>query len=209
MLSDQRKKVWVMGKGEKMTREQAKANLQAIGIEEPTAEQITNYLNQVNGETKKEKDRADKYKAGAELSEELQKKLEDIQTANLTEIEKANLLNEQANQKITTLENTIKTMELKTSLAENGIVGEDADSILTSLSNGTFNADVLGQIISKKTESAIAEKEKEWLEKTPNPKGGSGGADDEKSSAEKFAEEIGSRLGNADKTAKEVVAKYL
>ena len=29
-----------------MTREEAKANLQALGFEEPTANQITNYLNQ-------------------------------------------------------------------------------------------------------------------------------------------------------------------
>ena len=37
-----------------MTREQAKANLVACGIEEPTEEQITNYLNQVNSAVKSE-----------------------------------------------------------------------------------------------------------------------------------------------------------
>ena len=42
-----------------MTREQAKQNLIAIGVAEPTDEQVSNYLNQVNGETKKEKDKAD------------------------------------------------------------------------------------------------------------------------------------------------------
>lgn len=38
-----------------MTREQAKQNLIAIGVAEPTDEQVSNYLNQVNGETKKRK----------------------------------------------------------------------------------------------------------------------------------------------------------
>ena len=45
-----------------MTREQAKQNLIAIGVAEPTDEQVSNYLNQVNGETKKEKARADRHK---------------------------------------------------------------------------------------------------------------------------------------------------
>lgn len=191
-----------------MTREQAKANLKLIGIEEPSADQITNYLNQVNGETQREKDRADKYKAGAEMTEELQKKLDELNSANLSELEKANLQTEQANKKVTDLEQKIKAMELKTSLAENGILGEDADSILTGLSSGKFDANVLGSIISKKVETAIAEKEKEWLDKTPNPQGG-GGEPDPKSDAEKLAEQIGKTLGGADKTASDVVAKYL
>lgn len=45
-----------------MTREQAKQNLISIGISEPTDEQVSNYLNQLNGETKKEKDKAAEYK---------------------------------------------------------------------------------------------------------------------------------------------------
>lgn len=191
-----------------MTREQAKANLKLIGIEEPTAEQITNYLNQVNGETQKEKDRADKYKAGAEMTEELQKKLDELNNANLSELEKANLQTEQANQKVSDLEQKIKAMELKTSLAENGIVGEDAESILTGLTSGKFDANVLGSIISKKIETAIADKEREWLDKTPNPQGGSGEPDN-KSDAEKLAEKIGGTIGGDNKTTADVVSKYL
>ena len=55
-----------------MTREQAKQNLISIGVAEPTDEQVSNYLNQVNGETKKEKDKADQYKAKADNADELQ-----------------------------------------------------------------------------------------------------------------------------------------
>ena len=49
-----------------MTREQAKQNLISIGVADPTDEQITNYLNQVNGETQKEKDKAAEYKEKAD-----------------------------------------------------------------------------------------------------------------------------------------------
>ena len=73
-----------------MTREQAKQNLILIGVAEPTDEQVSNYLNQVNGETKKEKDRADGYKAKADKADELQTQLDEIEAGNLTEVEKVN-----------------------------------------------------------------------------------------------------------------------
>lgn len=191
-----------------MNREQATANLKSIGIEEPTQEQITNYLNQVNGETKREKDRADKYKADAELTAQLQAKIDEINNANLSELEKANLQTETANKKIAELEKDIKIMNLKTSLAENGIVGEDADNIVSGLSAGTLDANALGSLISKKVELAVAEKEKEFLLNTPNPNGGTGNPD-EKSDAEKLAEKIGGTIGGDNKVSTDVVSKYL
>lgn len=191
-----------------MNREQATANLKLIGIEEPTQEQITNYLNQVNGETKREKDRADKYKADAELTAQLQAKIDEINNANLSELEKANLQTETANKKIAELEKDIKIMNLKTSLAENGIVGEDADNIVSGLSAGTLDANALGSLISKKVELAVAEKEKEFLLNTPNPNGGTGNPD-EKSDAEKLAEKIGGTIGGDNKVSTDVVSKYL
>lgn len=191
-----------------MNREQATANLKSIGIEEPTQEQITNYLNQVNGETKREKDRADKYKADAELTAQLQAKIDEINNANLSELEKANLQTETANKKIAELEKDIKIMNLKTSLAENGIVGEDADNIVNGLSAGTLDANALGSLISKKVELAVAEKEKEFLLNTPNPNGGTGNPDN-KSDAEKLAEKIGGTIGGDNKVSTDVVSKYL
>ena len=191
-----------------MNREQATANLKSIGIEEPTQEQITNYLNQVNGETKREKDRADKYKADAELTAQLQAKIDEINNANLSELEKANLQTETANKKIAELEKDIKIMNLKTSLAENGIVGEDADNIVNGLSAGTLDANALGSLISKKVELAVAEKEKEFLLNTPNPNSGTGNPD-EKSDAEKLAEKIGGTIGGDNKVSTDFVSKYL
>ena len=56
-----------------MNRAQALENLKTVGIEEPTDEQITAYLNQVHGETNKEKARAEAYKQQADKADELKK----------------------------------------------------------------------------------------------------------------------------------------
>ena len=60
-----------------MTREQAKQKLVALGVAEPTEEQVTDFLNTIGAETKKEKDRADGLKAKAYKTDELQTQLDD------------------------------------------------------------------------------------------------------------------------------------
>ena len=82
-----------------LVREQAKENLKTLGVAEPTEEQVTNYLNQVGGETQKEKELANKYKTDALKVADLQKKLDELNDANLSEIEKANKATETANRK--------------------------------------------------------------------------------------------------------------
>ena len=96
-----------------MTREQAKQNLIAIGVAEPTDEQVSNYLNQVNGETKKEKDRADGYKAKADTADDLQKQLDELQAGNLTELEKANKALDTANKHIAELQKNNAIRDLR------------------------------------------------------------------------------------------------
>ena len=96
-----------------MTREQAKQNLIAIGVAEPTDEQVSNYLNQVNGETKKEKDRADGYKAKADTADDLQKQLDELQAGNLTELEKANKALDTANKQIAELQKNNAIRDLR------------------------------------------------------------------------------------------------
>lgn len=179
-----------------MTRQQAKENLIAIGIAEPTDEQITNYLNQVNGESKKEKDKAEKYKADAEKAEELQKQLDDLNNQNLSEVEKANKERDDALNSVTTLQNQIKAMELKTKFAEKGIAGEQAEKLLQSLNDGNFDVDILGQIISEKETAAAQAKEKEIADKSTNPGGGSvGGKEDTRTNAEKIASNLFGNTG--------------
>lgn len=66
---------------------------------EATDEQITNLLNQNNSEVAREKTKAGQYKAKADSADELQKKLDELEAGNLSEIEKANKALETANAK--------------------------------------------------------------------------------------------------------------
>ena len=73
---------------------------------EATDEQITNLLNQNNSEVAREKTKAGQYKAKADSADELQKKIDELEAGNLSEIEKANKALETANAKIAELEKT-------------------------------------------------------------------------------------------------------
>ena len=157
-----------------MTRVQAKENLVTIGITEPTEEQVTNYLNQMASETKREKDRADKYKADADLKADLQKQLDDLNNQNLSDIEKANKATEDANNKIGELEKKLARMEHLNKLAEKGIVGEQAEKLISE--DGIIDFEVLSQIISDREKAAATAKEQEIANSQGNPGGGS--ADD-------------------------------
>ena len=108
----------------------------------------------------------------AEKAEELQKQLDDLNNQNLSEVEKANKERDDALNSVTTLQNQIKAMELKTKFAEKGIVGEQADRLLESLNGGSFDVDILGQIISDRETMAAQAKEKEIAKGSSNPGGG-------------------------------------
>lgn len=181
-----------------MTREQAKKNLIAFGIEEPSEEQVTNYLNQIGAETKKEKDRADGYKANADKAAELQVELDRINEQNLSDIEKANKATETANNRVAELEKQVKSMQTKASLAELGIIGEQAEKLINT--DGAVDFAVLGQIISDRETRAAAKKESDLLDSTKNP-GGSAGGDpaDDKPADVKNVESI--TFGGLDKNA--------
>lgn len=160
-----------------MTRNQAEENLKSLGIEAPTDEQITSYLNTVHGESKKEKDRAEMLKAQADKADELRQKLDELNNANLSEVEKANKATEDANKQIAELNKKIANMELKAQLAEKGIVGEDADALISA--DGKLDIEVLGRIISERETASASAKEKELLDNTPSPQGNGGGNDDD------------------------------
>ena len=189
-----------------MTREQAKENLKKLGVEEPTEEQVTNYLNQVGGETQKEKDLANKYKTDALKVAELQKKLDDLNDANLSEIEKANKATENANAEIEKLHKAMAKMELQKQLAEIGVIGEQAEKLISE--EGKLDASVLGQIISEREEKAKSLKEKELLAGTPDPKGGNTGGNED-TDADKLTKTIASELAGVNKSATDIVNSYL
>lgn len=172
-----------------MTREQAKKKLIALGNAEPTEEQITDFLNTIGAETKKEKERADSYKEKADKVDELQTQLDDLNSQNLSDIEKANKATETANNRVAELEKQVKTMQTRAKLAEKGIVGEQADKLFAE--DGSVDFDILGQIISDREKAAATAKEQEIASNATNPGGGSAGGDNEtKSTAEKIAEKM-------------------
>lgn len=168
-----------------MTREQAKNNLIACGVAEPTDEQITSYLNQVNGAIKVEKDRADRMKTEADKVQELQAALEEINNKGLSDVEKANKVAEAAEKKAAELEKTLHKMEVKNKLAEKGIIGEQADNLFDEA--GNLNFDVLGQILSDREASAAAKKEAELAGSADNPGSGNGNDDDGDSEGAMYA----------------------
>jgi len=156
-----------------MTREQAREFLKTLGIEEVSDEQVTNYLNSVNKETQKEKDKAEKYKTDAEKVAELQKQLDAINDANLSEIEKANKAKDEALNQIAKLQADMAHMQLKNELANIGIVGESADKLFV---DGKLDTAVLGEILNTKITTAKAEAIKEIADGADGNISGNNGA---------------------------------
>ena len=183
-----------------MTREQAKQNLISIGVAEPTDEQVSNYLNQVNGETKKEKERADGYKARADAADGLQKQLDEIQAGNLTELEKANKALETANQQIADLQKSNAIRDQREAAMTNfKITAEQAKTVVKD--DGSLDYTELGKIMSEKETAAAQAKEQEIAKNQDIPGGGSaGGSGKEKTADVENAEQItfGNPAANAE-----------
>jgi len=163
-----------------MKREEVKELLKSWGIEEPTDEQVTDYLNRMQTEVKKAEDMAKKYKADADKVKDLENQIEEMNTANMTDLEKANKATEAALKQVADMQKTVTQMQLQKSLAEIGIVGEDADGLVGE--DGTLNTEKLGKIIESREKAAVATYQKEALDKTPAPdaKKGEEGGEEEK-----------------------------
>lgn len=159
-----------------MKREEARANLVALGVTEPTEEQITNYLNQFASETNSLKTQVAEAQKNAQNVEDLKKQLKDLQDSKLTDEERAEKEQKEKDDKILELENQVKAMELKGKLAEQGITGEDADKLIASSNGGSLDVELLGQIIKSKEEAAAKSKEEEIAKGSTNPGGGNGGS---------------------------------
>lgn len=150
-----------------MTRAEAKEFLVQLGIEEPTDEQVTNYLNRTMKEVKTVEDKANKFKAEADKARDLERQIEEMNSANMTDLERANKATEDAMNKVADLEKTVRQMELLKSLADIGIVGDDANGLVGE--DGTLNTEKLGQIIQGREKAAVATYQKQALDSTPAP----------------------------------------
>lgn len=205
-----------------MTREQAKQVLIGMGIEEPSDEQVTKYLDSVTGEVKKEKDKNTSLKEKADKAEALQKELDELKQQNMTDAEKAELERQKekaANEKrISDLESALATSQKEaltgkiTSIFANaGMKGDAYAGAIKAFSN--INAkDALKEAqtfvdgISVENKNALdtakAAWEKEALENTPNPGGGKSGEEPEKKSeASEYAKAYSARMNQEAKAA--------
>ena len=152
-----------------MSREEVKTLFNSWGVENPTDDQVSDYLNKIQQATKSAEDKANRYKAEADKVKDLQKQLDDLNTANLTEVEKLQKSNEDLLATVDSLRKTVKQKELNEQLAGIGIVGDDATSLV-----GEDGLDVakLGEILAAREKNAVAAYQKQALDNTPSPNGG-------------------------------------
>ena len=175
-----------------------------------TDEQITNLLNQNNSEVAKEKNKANQYKDKANSADELQRRLDELEAGQLTEVEKANKALEAANEQIAKLQkdNAIRDQR-EAAMTNFKITADQAKSVVKD--DGSLDYESLGKIISEKETASAKAKEEEIANNSTNPGGGSatGGNGDDKTEAEKVAENIGKSLAGVNESAKSIVESYM
>lgn len=182
-----------------LKREEVKQKLVEWGIENPTDEQISDYLATISKETKSAEDRANKFKADSDRVRDLEKQIEELSNTNLTDLEKANKATEDALNQVANLQKTVTQMQLMKSLAEIGIVGEDADGLISE--DGSLNTEQLGKIIESREKAAVATYQKQTLDSTPAPDGKKGEDEEE----EKPYKDIVDRVAASKKAETEAV----
>lgn len=168
----------------------------AMGISEENADKI---MADYGSGIQKANARADGYKAKADKADELQSQLDEINSQNLSEVEKANKALETANNRIAELEKAQAISTQKNAVIEKfKVTAEQANQIVKD--DGSLDMDVLGQIISDKETAAATAKEQELAGNATNPNGGSSSGDgDDKPDDVKNAESI--TFGGLDKNA--------
>jgi hypothetical protein len=216
--------VLVWKKGDFMTREQAKQVLIGMGIEEPSDEQVSKYLDSVTGEVKKEKDKNASLQEKANKAADLAKELEELKQQNMTDAEKQEderrkekeaVDKELADLKAALAESNKKalTSEITSVFANAGLSTEAYASAIKAFASmpADKTEDVMKEVqsfvngISEANKTSLADAkaawEKEVLENTPNPGGGTnGGKKEEKSKAEEYFEKYLPSKGTESKT---------
>lgn len=170
-----------------------------------TDEQITGLLNQTNSEVAREKEKNKAYKEKADNADELQKRLDELEAGNLSEIEKANKALEAANSQIAKLQKENAVRDQRESAMTNfKITADQAKAIVKD--DGSLDYTELGKIMSEKETAAAQAKEQEIAKNQEIPGGGSNknGADN-KTNAEKIAESL---ISNAPKN-NDVLSHYI
>ena len=186
-----------------MTRAEAKKMLISFGIEEPTDQQITNYLDSVSGEVQKEKIRADGLKEKADKADELQKQLDEIEQQNMSELEKEKKRAEAAEALAAERAVALTMAKVTSVFAEAGMVGDtykgaikafSAMSEEDALKEATTFVNGISESRRTALEAAKSEWESEKLKNTPNPGGNTPPSNEDESAAAKYAKEYSQKM---------------
>lgn len=172
----------------------------AMGISEENADKI---MADYGSTVQKANAKAEQYKEKANKADELQTQLDELNSQNMTELEKATTALEAANKQIAQLEKNdeIRTQRAK-AMEKFGLTAEQASKVVTD--EGATDYEVLGQIFADSKKTAIAEYEKQKLDDTPNPGGSKGGNNgDDKPEDVKNAENISFGNVSAEQSTKD------
>ena len=214
--ANRRNKVRDMRKDFIMTRAEAKNFLIKLGVAEPTDEQITNYLDSVDAETKKEKDKAERLKDKAAKADELQKELDGIKKEGLSDLEKAQSDNAELQNQIAELRASNFKSEAKAILGKAGLEDADIEALLPGMVAGLDKIEDVQtrtkayvDTLNKVRENAVKQKEKEELDDTGTPGGkGGNGEEENKTEAAKYAESLIKSNGTESKNSDSIIGNY-
>lgn len=163
-----------------MTREEAKKFLIEIGVAEPTEAQVTAYLNQYHTSNAAVNTNQSKYEEEKKRADELQKKLEEIEQKELTELQIEKKAREKAEKTILELNTKLTKSEVAKIFAAAGLVDEKYDGMIDALSamdievaktSATSFVDGISEYKKTAIETAKTAWEKEKMIHTPNPEG--------------------------------------
>lgn len=158
----------------------------AMGISEENVEKI---IADYGSAVQREQAKAAELKAKADSADELQKKLDEMEAGNLTELEKANKALETANQQIADMQKKNAIRDQREALMEKlKINAEQAKSVVKD--DGSLDYDALGKITSEKETAAAQAKEQEIANNSANPGGGTAGGENKKTADVENAESI-------------------
>jgi hypothetical protein len=196
-----------------MSRADAKKVLISFGIEEPTDEQITSYLNSVGGEVQKEKAKADADKAEIERLKEVEKQYTDLTAQNQTAEQKLQAALDAADLAKKDFAKKTNRLEVEKALVAAGLKEDDYKDFIDSMVSE--NAETSMKLANGFTATIKSQKEAidkavraELLNKTPTPDGGKGDPNVTKSDAEVAAESIAKTVSASNKQAESIVGQY-
>lgn len=188
-----------------MSREEAREFLKSkLNIEEPTDQQITDFLNEANKDSQKKNDLTKQYNDEKKRADDLQKQLDELNDSKLSDAERAQKELETQTSKVASLEKQIAIMQRKAQLAEKGISGEEADKLIKE--DGTLDIETLGSIIADREAKAKAQTEQDLLNRTPDA-GSKGGKGEDKPDA--LTQSVINGLKMDTKASENIISKYI